>query len=387
MAAQYRRPLRPHGLAARANIAPLTADGLQALGYTSSWEALFAALAAPELRPARVVLEHGKFLRVHDGQSEHLAVPSGRLRHEAASAAELPTVGDWVAVGGSGESTAAAAAPSTEALLPIRAVLPRQSRFSRRRVGNRDEEQVVAANVDLVLLLMGLDSDFNLRRLERFLSLVLASGASPVVVLNKADAAVDLPGQRQAVAALVGEAPVVTTSLRDPDGHLAVLPFVGSGPPGAGAWPARQTVALLGSSGVGKSTLLNRLCGEDLQRTGEVRAGDGRGRHTTSYAQLFRLPQGALCIDTPGLREIQLWAAEEGLDGAFPEIQTLAGGCRFGDCRHGAGQPGCQVQASLAAGTLADDRWQGFLKLRGELEAGAARATAASRRPAKGRRR
>jgi ribosome biogenesis GTPase / thiamine phosphate phosphatase len=363
----------------------LTSDGLQALGYTSTWEAAFAALAAPELRPARVVLEHGKFLRVHDGQSEHLAVPSGRLRHEAASSAELPTVGDWVAVEGSAE--AALAAPASEALLPIRAVLPRQSRFSRRRVGNRDEEQVVAANVDLVLLMMGLDSDFNLRRLERFLSLVLASGARPVVVLNKADSAADLVGQRQAVAALVGAAPVVTTSLRAPDGHHAVLPFVTVGPASAGAPPVRHTVALLGSSGVGKSTLLNRLCGEDLQRTGEVRAGDGRGRHTTSYAQLFRLPQGALCIDTPGLREIQLWAAEEGLEGAFPEIESLATGCRFGDCRHGEGQPGCQVQAALAAGTLAADRWQGFLKLRGELEAGAARATAASRRPAKGRRR
>jgi ribosome biogenesis GTPase len=139
---------------------------------------------------------------------------------------------------------------------------------------------------------------------------------------------------------------------------------------------------------VGKSTLLNRLCGEDIQRTGEVRAGDGRGRHTTSYAQLFRLPQGALCIDTPGLREIQLWEAEQGLDGAFPELEALAAGCRFGDCRHGPAQPGCQVQSALAAGTLAADRWQGFLKLRGELEAGAERATAASRRPTgRGRRR
>lgn len=350
----------------------MTTDGLQALGYTPQWEAAFASLSGsnPDLRPARVVLEHGKFLRVDDGATESLAVASGRLRHETRNAADMPTVGDWVAIDRVSDTSAAGQGP-----LPIRAVLPRQSRFSRRRVGQRDEEQVVAANVDLVLLMMGLDADFNLRRLERFLSLVLSSGARPVVVLNKADAAADLAGQRQAVAALVGAAPLVITNLRDPEGHAPVLPFVTSMP------QARPTVALLGSSGVGKSTLLNRLCGQDIQRTGEVRANDGRGRHTTSYAQLFRLPQGALCIDTPGLREIQLWEAEEGLESAFPEISALAASCRFGDCRHGQGQPDCAVQAALGAGTIAADRWAGFVKLRGELEAGAARATAASRRP------
>ena len=347
----------------------MTSEGLQALGYSPHWEAAFATAALTTgpsrtgLRPARVVLEHGRFLRVHDGQAEHLAVPAGRLRHDAQSAAELPTVGDWVAI----------QQVASEELAQIRQVLPRRSRFSRRRAGHKVEEQVVAANVDVVILMMGLDSDFNPRRLERFLSLAHASGARSVVALNKADAATDLPSQMAAIAAVAGTAPLVSMSLRDPDGHAAVLPFI----------VPRETVALLGSSGVGKSTLINRLSGSDVQRTGEVRAGDGRGRHTTSYAQLFRLPGGALCIDTPGLREIQLWDAEEGMGGAFADIEELAARCRFTDCRHGDGQPGCAVQQALTESVIPPDRWQSFLKLRAETEAGAARTE--GRRPRRGR--
>src|SRR4051812_22959953 len=265
-------------------------DGLEALGYSPAWAEALTALGAPELAPGRVVLEHGRFLRLGTAAGELLAVPAGRMRHEATSAAALPTVGDWVAF----------AHKPGEKLATIRHVLPRHSRFSRRSAGTRSVEQVVAANVDTVLLMMGLDSDFNLRRLERYLAVALSSGAAPAIVLNKADLCADLPARRAEVEALAQAVPVVVTRLDAPEGHAAVSAFFA---------PAR-TVALLGSSGVGKSTLLNRLLGEELQRTGAVRAGDGRGKHTTTGAQLFRLPGGALVIDTPGMRELQLWDAD-----------------------------------------------------------------------------
>jgi ribosome biogenesis GTPase len=321
--------------------------GLHEYGWTEAWQQAFAGLAQPAWRPGRVVLEHGRFLRVQDGTGERLAVAAGRLRHAAGSAAELPTVGDWVAV-----------TESDRNLLKIQRVLPRRTRLSRARAGGRGDEQVVAANVDRVVLTMGLDADFNLRRLERYLSLAHAAGIDPVILLNKLDLAPDPAGQRAQVAALAPAVPVVTTTLSEPDGHAPLLPHL---------VPA-LTVAVLGSSGVGKSTLLNRLAGQDLQRTADVRASDRRGRHTTSHAQLFLLPGGALLVDTPGLREIQLWEAESGLRDAFADIEALASGCRFPDCRHGE-EPGCAVKAALASGTLDRARFASFAKLRSELRA------------------
>jgi ribosome biogenesis GTPase / thiamine phosphate phosphatase len=328
--------------------------GLASLGWGPEWAAAFAPLAGPDVRPARVVLEHGRFLRVHDGERELLAVSAGRLRHDAASAAELPTVGDWVAI------QHAPGRRGGDDLAQIQKVLPRRSRFSRRRAGLRAEEQVVAANVDTVLLMMGLDRDFSPRRLERYLTLAYASGAEPAVLLNKADLATDLDSQWSTIRQLRPGLPVLTLQLSgaEPGRAAAVLaPFLVAG----------RTLALLGSSGVGKSTLLNHLAGADLQRTGDVRQSDSRGRHTTSYAQLFTLPGGALCIDTPGLREIQLWDADQGIDSTFEDVAALASNCRFGDCRHEA-EPGCAVQQALAAGALAEDRWASFLKLRAEQD-------------------
>src|SRR6185436_10934401 len=276
--------------------------------------------------------EHGRFYRVSTGDEELRAVAAGRLRHEAKSAAQMPTVGDWVAI-----------LVRDDGLATIRHVLPRRSKFSRRTAGRAAGEQVVAANVDTVFLMMGLDRDFNPRRLERYLAVAAASGAAPVVLLNKAD--VLAPGEREerlaAVGAVAHGVPVLALSVRAGDGleelrrHLA---------------PAR-TAALLGSSGVGKSTLLNLLATADLQRTGAVGVQDGRGKHTTSHAQLFALPDGALIIDTPGLRELQLWEPEASLEGAFADVLALAAGCRFSDCGHGE-EPGCAVRAAVADGRL-----------------------------------
>jgi ribosome biogenesis GTPase / thiamine phosphate phosphatase len=330
-------------------------DGLAAWGWTPSWEATWNEVARPGFVRARVILEHGRFLRVHDGSAETLAVPAGRLRHEAESSAELPTVGDWVAL-----APATEAGARGEALASIQKVLPRRSRFSRRRAGVRAVEQVVAANIDTVFLLMGLDADFNPRRLERYLAVAFTSGARPVIVLNKADLATDLAARQAEVAELCGRGqappPILVTNLADPAGHAPIMPFLCRG----------ETVALLGSSGVGKSTLLNRLMGAEIQRTNDVRAHDGRGRHTTTYAQLFALPNGALVIDTPGMRELQLWEADAGLQTAFPDVDALAAACRFRDCRHER-EPGCAVQRALAAGTLDPVRFASFRKLGDEL--------------------
>jgi ribosome biogenesis GTPase len=228
--------------------------------------------------------------------------------------------------------------------------------------------------VDTVFLLMGLDQDFNPRRLERYLAVAHASGARPVVVMNKADLAGDLAQQRAAVAELcsgsAGAVPVLATRLHEPGGHQPVLDHLHPG----------ETVALLGSSGVGKSTLLNRLVGSDLQRTADVRAHDGRGRHTTTFAQLFPLPNGSLAIDTPGLRELQLWQADEGLDSTFADVQEVAAQCRFRDCRHDE-EPGCAVRAALASGQLEPDRYASFRKLAAELSETDRRRGLLPRRP------
>jgi ribosome biogenesis GTPase len=322
-------------------------DALERLGWTPELAASLAALGAAGLRPARVVLEHGRFYRVSTGDEERRAVATGRLRHQAQNAAAMPTVGDWVAL-----------LVGDEGLVSIRHVLPRRSKFSRRSAGVRAQEQVVAANIDTVFLMMGLDRDFNPRRLERYLAVAAASGAAPVVLLNKADV---LPAeeraQRLAEVAAVGHGiPVLVISVREGEGLEELSRYLA---------PAR-TAALLGSSGVGKSTLLNRLATADLQRTGSVGAQDGRGKHTTSHAQLFALPGGALIIDTPGLRELQLWEPEASLEGAFADVQALAAQCRFSDCRH-AEEPGCAVRAAMNDGRLPAERLASFEKLRGEL--------------------
>jgi ribosome biogenesis GTPase len=256
-----------------------------------------------------------------------------------------PVVGDWVAH-----------RPIDPGFTDIEAVLPRRSMLSRKTSGIQSRKQVLASNVDAVLVVMGLDGDFNLRRLERLLIMVHESGAVPVIVLNKLDLASDPQADLRRVEDVAAGLPVMQLSARTGLGFEVLQSCL----------RPRETFVLIGSSGAGKSTLLNRLFGRDLMRTAPVRDGDSRGRHTTSHRQLFRLPSGALLIDSPGLREVQIWASDDSLDSAFDDIDALSRQCRFRDCAHGP-EPGCAVLASVRAGKLSSERLASYLRLGREL--------------------
>jgi ribosome biogenesis GTPase len=323
---------------------------LDALGWDAWFEAAYVPLAADGWSPARVVAEHRNAYVVAGVGGDRPATVAGRLRHQARMRDELPAVGDWVAVAGGADGGAS-----------IRAVLPRRSAFRRKVAGESTVAQVVAANVDVVLIATALPGDANVRRLERYLALAWESGATPVVVLTKADLSDD---HQRALAAMRAAAPGVDV--------VAISSLTGEGVPALDRYlrPGR-TAALLGSSGVGKSTLINRLLGHERLRTSAVRE-DGKGRHTTTHRELVRLAAGALLIDTPGMRELQLWDADAGLDAAFLDVEAIATRCRFRDCRHDA-EPGCAVRAAVAAGTLDGERVAHWHKLQRELAHLAAR--------------
>jgi len=316
---------------------------LSALGWTPEWESAFQDLNHAGVEPARVLEEQKRLFRVGAAGGEHLAVLSGRLQEATARTVGRPAVGDWVAVEvASGRSR-------------VHAVLPRRTALVRQAVFGRTVPQVVAANVDSVLIVTSLNSDFSPRRLERYLALVWESGARPVVVLNKADLCADVARRAAEAGAVAPGVPVVALSARTGDGLDGLAPYVGRG----------ETTALVGSSGVGKSSLVNRLAGETLQVVREIRVRDDRGQHTTTSRQLLRLPGGALLIDTPGLRELALWDAGEGLGATFRDIEEIAARCRFRDCSHD-GEPGCAVRNALRTGALDAERYLGYEKLRRE---------------------
>jgi ribosome biogenesis GTPase len=320
---------------------------LSEYGWDESWAASFAPWAGQGLSPARVVRQHRDLSTIVTSEGELAGEVSGKFRHGARGPADFPAVGDWLAV------RPAAGGPAV-----IEAVLPRRSAFTRKAAGEAVEAQVIAANIDTVFLVSGLDGDFNLRRIERYATAAWSSGASPVIVLNKADLRPDdLAGVIDETASVAPEVPIVTASARAANGLEGLEPFLRAG----------QTIAFLGSSGVGKSTMINRLLGEDRFATSAVSdAAAGRGRHTTTARELVRLSGGALLIDTPGLRELGLWADDEGLDRTFDEIDRLAARCRFPDCGHER-EPGCAVRAAVEAGAIAVERWESYLKLRREL--------------------
>ncbi len=319
---------------------------LEDFGWTSSFEDHFRPHAEAGWTPARVATTYTHLYRLLTPEGERMAAVSGRLRHEARGSQDFPATGDFVA---------AELRPGEERAT-IHAVLPRTSCFSRKAPGNRAREQVVAANVDTVFLTAGLDGDFNPRRVERTLVLAWESGANPVVLLTKADICADVEAKRRAMEEAANGVPVLVTSANTGDGLPALDAYLLPG----------RTVALLGSSGTGKSTLVNRLLGYDRQRTLTVRAGDDRGRHATTHRELILLPSGALIIDTPGLREIQLWAGDSSLGETFSDITEFAEACHFRNCQH-KGEPGCGVAAALADGRLDEARLENQRKLEKEL--------------------
>ncbi len=321
-------------------------DWQKNLGWSEALEAAMAPWREKGLQPARVSRVYRKQLKVLCHLGELMAGVAGRLRHTAESQDAWPAVGDWVA----------ARLPQKDGESLVHAVLPRKTSFVRKVAGQAAVGQVLATNVDVALVVMGLDRDFNLRRLERYLTLTFESGARPIVVLNKSDLCDDLPGRLSEVQTVSRDAQVLVVSALTGDGVNAVRAVCARG----------LTLAVLGSSGVGKSTLINGLAGHEALRTGAVDAA-GKGRHTTTERELMVLPDGGAIIDTPGLREIQLWNSEEGLDKTFDDVQALAQQCRFSDCQHDA-EPGCAVKAALEDGSLEAERFDHYRLLQNELK-------------------
>jgi ribosome biogenesis GTPase len=322
-------------------------SAIETLGWDTGWAEAFAPFAARGHRPARVVAVHRDTSVVRDGEGDRPAAVSGSFRFEALAASDFPTVGDWVALDESGVIAA---------VLPRRSIFKRMAADGTRRGAGIDDEQIMASNVDVALLVAGLDNDFNLRRIERYLAVAWSSAVTPVVVLNKSDLADDVDGRLVAVDAIAPGVAVVAVSAWTGAGLDALR---GQLRPGA-------TAAILGSSGVGKSTLVNALLGDDRQKTAEVRESDSRGRHTTTHRELFELPGGALLVDTPGIRALEVLGAEDGVESTFDDVADLAATCRFSNCRH-EGEPGCAIRAAIADGRLEEERLASHRKLEREL--------------------
>ena len=300
--------------------------------------------------PARVIYAQRQLYRVVGDHGECRAQVSGRLRHRARFPADFPAAGDWVGIqidpkqaGNSGTGI-------------IHFTLPRRTWLSRKAAGEKMEQQLICANVDRVFLISGLDRDFNLRRIERYLSAIYEGGAEPVIVLNKVDLCRDLEIKLADLGSVSFDLPVICTNALTGEGLKQLDPYFEEG----------KTAAFVGSSGAGKSTLINALLGREAQATRDLRS-DGKGRHTTTHRELFLIPGRGMVIDNPGMRELQLWAGEQTVGDTFAEIEELAEKCRFSDCSH-AGEPGCAVQQQIAAGGLDPKRLQSYLKQKQELE-------------------
>ena len=317
---------------------------LESLGWNAARDESFRRLNAPDLVPGRVALEHNHVYRVLTAEGEQLAESAGRMKFLASERQALPVVGDWVGL----------RFDATGARSQIRVVLPRMSWISRKAAGKGTAEQVLAANINTVLIVFGLDKPVNLASIERYLSVARHSHVVPVVVLNKSDLEREVSKALAEAAEAAHPFAVVATNTKSESGIAALMPYLRVG----------ETLALLGPSGVGKSSLVNRLVGRELLPTGEVRAWDSRGRHTSVHRQLVVREGGGLFIDTPGMRELQVWEPDS-VDDAFADITDLAVACRFRDCRHEA-EPGCAVKAAVDTQALDRRRYEHFLKLQKE---------------------
>jgi ribosome biogenesis GTPase len=319
-------------------------ESLERLGWDEQWQQAFAPYAAKGFGAGRIVAEHRGRYRAACAAGDIEAAVAGSLQVRAIMRSDLPAVGDFVALrmpGGDGPAL-------------VQAVLPRRSAFVRKAAGPVTDDQVVAANITTAFIVDSLEAGFNAGRLDRYLALAHASGARPVIVLNKADRASG--AARDIEAARARGVPVHRVSALTGDGMDELDPYLGAG----------CTIALLGPSGAGKSTLTNRLVGHDLQKTGDVRASDHRGRHTTTSRQMLAGRGGSLLIDTPGMRELQLWLANDGVESTFQDIEDLAARCHYRDCRHDA-EPGCAVRAAVERGDLDSERVRNHAKMLREL--------------------
>ncbi len=318
---------------------------LESIGWNDHFTSLFDHSETETIIPGRVIRSSREIFTVLCRAGETQAELPGRFYHSDEDVL-FPAVGDWVALDYQGEDS-----PGI-----IVEVLPRQSCFSRKEAGGLTRQQVLAANIDSAFLVMGLDGDFNIRRLERYLTVTWDSGATPVIILNKADVCSDIATPLSEVDSVAPGVPVRLVSALTHAGLKELKPFLGFG----------VTIALLGSSGVGKSSLINAILARDVLEIGEVRAYDNRGRHTTTHRELIPIPGGGAIIDTPGMRELQLWTDESSLEKSFHDIDEIARACRFNDCSH-TSEPGCAIKDAIDSGDIDPDRFRSYLKLRREI--------------------
>lgn len=319
---------------------------LETIGWNTFFAENFAPYGKDGFEAARVAIQHKTNYVLYSDHGELRGEITGKMHHQAHGAQGFPAVGDWVVI----------RSRPTEGTATIHEILPRTSKFSRKVAGDKTDEQVVAANIDTVFIVTGLDGNYNLPRIERYLVLAWESGASPVVVLNKADLCENVEEKVREVEAVALGVPVLAISAARDEGLNGLLAHLSP----------RKTGVLLGSSGAGKSTIINHLLGTDTLKTQEVRLNDARGRHTTTHRELIILHNGALLMDTPGMRELQLWGTEESVQETFDDIEELATQCRFGDCRHQS-EPDCAVRQALESGTLEQRRYDNYQKMLKEI--------------------
>lgn len=323
---------------------------LEKWGWNEDVASAFEPYSQQQLIPGRVALEYNKFFKVVTEDGDILAEISGKLKHNASSRADLPAVGDWVAV----------KVYTDDSSPMIQAILPRFSKFTRKTKGTKTEEQVVAANINILFLVSSLNQDLSARRLERYLAVAVAGGANPVIILTKSDLCAsqdEIDKKIKDIRDSAHEIPIHAISSKNQNGIASLTQYISEG----------KTVALVGSSGVGKSTLVNILLGYDRQKIIEIRGSDETGQHATRHRELILLPGGGLLLDTPGMRELQLWDAESGMETTFEDIEELTLQCAFGNCRHQT-EPRCAIKAAIEDGSLALERFQNYLKLQEELK-------------------